>query len=61
MLALHYNVGSDGGTVESQAGLSIEGAVVQSRLPPFRNLGIMYAKKVSMPGEVKDPTQGVNV
>ena len=55
------------------------GAVVQSHLPPFRNLeeknsihiclclseetlkagGPFYL--VSMPGEVKDPTQGVNM
>ena len=54
------------------------GTVVQSHLPPFRNLssfvhptfaclseetlkaGVPFYL-VSMPGEVKDPTQGVNV
>ena len=58
--------------------LSIQGTVVQSHLPPFRNLGnfiyltfaCVFRKTlkvggpfylVSMPGEVKDPTQGVNV
>ena len=57
---------------------SIEGTVVQSHLPPFRNLGnfvyFIFAclseetlnaggpfYLLSMPGEVKDPTQGVNV
>ena len=60
------------------AGLSIEGMVVQSHLPPFRNLGNFIHLTllslleetikaggpfylVSVPGEVKDPTQGVNV
>ena len=45
------------------------GTVVQSHLPPFRNLGNFVHLTlpggpfylVSMPGEVKDPTQGVNV
>ena len=47
--------------------------MVQSHLPPFRNLGnfvhptfvcvFLYVSfyLVSMPGEVKDPIQGVNV
>ena len=49
--------------------------VVLSHLPPFRNLGnfvcLCFSEEtlkdggpfclVSMPGEVKDPTQGVNV
>ena len=54
-----------------------QGTVVQSHLPPFRNLGnfvhptfacVFRTPKaggpfylVSMPGEVKDPTPGVNV
>ena len=63
-----------------RAGPLIEGTVVQSHLPPFRNLGnfvhltlpVSFGIRkrlkpggpfypVSMPGEVKDPTQGVNV
>ena len=57
-------------------GLSIEGTVVQSHLPPFRNSGNFSHRTclclseetlkagdpfylVSMPGEVKDPIQGV--
>ena len=58
--------------------MSIEGTVVQSHLPPFRNLGNFVHLSlpvsseetlkaggpfylVSMPGEVKDPKQRVNV
>ena len=51
------------------------GKVVQSHLPLFRNFAISFTSRlsdetlksggpfylVSMPGEVKDPTQGVNV
>ena len=57
--------------------MSIEGSVVQSNLPLFRNLGNFVHPTfaclseetlkaggpfylVSRPGEVKDPTQGVN-
>ena len=47
------------------AGLSIEGTVVQSHLPPFRNFGNFvhptFAYVFRMPGDATYPTQGVNV